>query len=121
MKHRENIKNFTKYFRENKYLPDNRFTSKTIVIHIRLGDAMNYGEWRHKIDENNKKIIELCTIFKDKYPDHKIYVHSNDDPKFLEDYEYTFCDKDTKVLRFLSDVIHSDIFVCSFDLLLFYL
>ena len=113
IKHGENIKNFTKYFKENKYLPDNRFTSKTIVIHIRLGDAMNYEEWRQKIDENNKKIIELCTIFKDKYPNHKIYVHSNGDPKFLEDYEYTFCDKDTKVLRFLSDVIHSDIFVCS--------
>lgn len=111
--HNENINKFKKYFIENKYLPHNRLEKNSIVIHIRLGDAMNYNNWANEINENNKQIYKLITILKNKYPEHKIYIHSNGIPNFLKDFEYTFFDKNTSVLQFLSDVINANILICS--------
>ena len=111
--HTNNINNFKKYFIQNKYLPPNRLQEKSIVVHIRLGDAMNYKNWENEINENNKQIYKAFNVFKNKYPTHKIYVHSNGKPDFLKDFEYTFFDKNTSVLQFLSDVINADIFICS--------
>lgn len=111
--HTNNINNFKKYFIQNKYLPANRLKEKSIVIHIRLGDAMNYKNWENEINENNKQIYKAFNVFKNKYPTHKIYVHSNGNPGFLKDFEYTFFDKNTSILQFLSDVINADIFICS--------
>lgn len=111
--HTNNINNFKKYFIENKYLPQNRLEKNSIVIHIRLGDAMNYSNWANEINENNKKIHKALNILKDKYPNYKIYIHSNGTPDFLNNIEYTFFDKNTSVLQFLSDVINANIFICS--------
>jgi len=111
--HTNNIKNFKKFFIENKYLPPNRLEKNNIVIHIRLGDAMNYSNWANEINENNKKIYKAIGILKNKYPEHKIYVHSNGNPNFLKEFEHIFFNKKTSVLQFLSDVINADIFICS--------
>lgn len=111
--HNENIHKFKKYFIENKYLPQNRLENNSIVVHIRLGDAMNYDNWANEINDNNKKIYKVISILKNKYPSHKLYVHSNGTPDFLKDFEYTFFDKNTSVLQFLSDVINANIFICS--------
>ena len=111
--HNNNIDNYKKYFIENKYLPLNRLEEKSIVIHIRLGDAMNYSNWANKINENNKKICQVLNILKNKYPNYKFYVHSNGKPDFLKDFNYTFFNKNTPLLQFISDVINSDIFICS--------
>ena len=111
--HNENINKFKKYFIENKYLPHNRLEKNSIVIHIRLGDAMNHKNWANEINENNKQIYKAFNVFRNKYPTHKIYVHSNGNPEFLKDFEYTFFDKNTSVLQFLSDVINANIFICS--------
>lgn len=111
--HNNNIINYKKYFIENKYLPPNRLEEKSIVIHIRLGDAMNYSNWANEINENNKKICKVLNILKNKYPTHKFYVHSNGKPDFLKDFNYTFFDKNTPLLQFMSDVINSEIFICS--------
>ena len=111
--HNENINKFKKYFIENKYLLPNRLEEESIVIHIRLGDAMKISNWANEIIENNKKIYKLLHIFKNKYPNYKIYVHSNGKPDFLKEFKYTFFDKNTPLLQFLSDVINSKIFICS--------
>ena len=111
--HNNNINKFKKYFVDNKFLPENRLQNKNIVIHLRLGDAMNYGSWANEINENNIKIYKVCNILKGKYPDHTIYVHSNGNPDFLNEFQYTFFDKNTPILHFMSDVINADILVCS--------
>lgn len=111
--HNDNIEKFKKYFIENKFLPKNRLEKNSIVVHIRLGDAMNYKNWADEIIANNNKIKKLLFILKEKYPNYKIYVHSNGNPDFLNDFNYTFFDKNTPVLQFLSDVINSDIFICA--------
>ena len=74
---------------------------------------MNYDNWANEINDNNKKIYKVISILKNKYPNHKLYVHSNGRPDFLKEFEYTFFDKNTSLLQFLSDVINSDIFICS--------
>jgi len=111
--HKNNIEKFKNYFINNKFLPKNRLEEKSIVIHIRLGDAMNYNNWANEINDNNNKIKEVLCILKKKYPTYKLYIHSNGNPDIFNDFEYTFFDKNTPVLQFLSDVINSDIFICA--------
>jgi len=111
IKHQQNIILFKKYF-INKYLPANRLHKKNIVVHIRLGDALQYNEWNKNIQSFNTMIQTLLHTLHEKYPDYTIYIHSNGTIDFLDDIEYVFYDKKTSVLHMLSDFIYSNIFVC---------
>jgi hypothetical protein len=100
----------------NKFLPYNRLNDKNIVIHIRLGDINNSR------NRNNycKNIVYLIKIFKRKYNDYQIYIHSNgnlNDNKLkdLNKDDFIFFDKNTPVLQSLSDFIYAKIFVCDYS------
>ena len=110
----KNINLMKKYF-INKQLPCNRLTNKSIVIHMRMGDAL-FIDRGQLIREHNLKVIKLIDIFKVKYPDYHYYIHSDGNPSEIIDkigYNYTFYNSNTQVLDVLSDIIYSKIFVCS--------
>lgn len=102
----------------NKYLPKCRLQPKNIVIHIRLGDAMKYNEWKNSINNYNKQLLVLIDILKKKYNDYKYYIHSDGDVSFLEkklknnSLDYVYFSKKTDILDVLSDLIHSSILIC---------
>ena len=106
----QNMNKMKDYFINSKLAP-NRLDEKSIVIHIRLGDATN----RTGSNEYLKKIIGLIDILKIKYKDYKYYIHSDGYPKDIIDKinsNYIFYNRDTPVLTVLSDLIHSNILIC---------
>tara|TARA_R110001632_G_scaffold96504_1_gene202875 strand:+ start:4768 stop:5685 length:918 start_codon:yes stop_codon:yes gene_type:complete len=109
--HRENIKKFKKYFINDK-LPNNRLVENNIVIHIRMGDAMETSR-KESINNfiNNFKI--LIDKLKKDYPEYKIYIHSDGKLDVFDQEGLVFFDKKTNILQILSDFIHSKIFICS--------
>ncbi len=106
--HSDNIEKYSSHFRDNlkknEYLKD----IKSIVIHVRLGDSV-HREGNH---EFRKTLIKIVEIFKEKYPSHKIFIHSDGEPNFLEKNDYTLFDKKTPVIKVLSDFVFCNILVC---------
>lgn len=107
--HNKNIQEY-KHFFINKYIT-NRLDKDNIVIHVRLGDAVTSERERSIYAYNNKLRILIQKLTK-KYPNHRIYVHSDGNPDFLKDYNYTFFGKNTPLIDVLSDLIYSNILIC---------
>ncbi len=110
IQHKQNIKEYKKYF-INKLLPTSRLDTNNIVIHIRMGDAVPTGRGE-SIFKLNKQVIQLMEIFKHKYPEHTIYVHTDDNIDFLNNYKFVRYNKSTPLINVLSDMIHAKILVC---------
>jgi len=109
--HTKNIEKYRKYFVENKYLPKSRLKEKSIVFHIRQGDAALDGR-KGDIKSFNNKVNDLINKLKEKYLNHQIYIHSNGNVDFLKNQDFIFYGKETPILQMLSDFIHAKIFVC---------
>uniref|UniRef100_A0A6C0E2P7 Uncharacterized protein n=1 Tax=viral metagenome TaxID=1070528 RepID=A0A6C0E2P7_9ZZZZ len=107
--HKKNIEHY-KHFFSNKYLI-NRLNQNNIVIHVRLGDAME-TERKDSIHSYNSKLKILMEKITTKFPDHTIYVHSDGNPDFLNDYNYVFFGKNTPLINVLSDLVYSKILIC---------
>ena len=108
-KHSENIKNFSKYFRNNKILPQCRLDPNNIVVHVRLGDSVG-REGNDVFRQQLNKVIDKLLI---QHPDHKVYIHSDGDPSmFLNKINNcVFFDNKTPLIQVVSDLIHSKILV----------
>lgn len=96
---------------ENFMLP-HRHNFKTIVLHVRLGDALNF-------EVRSKKILKYCedveVILKkvvEERSDYKIIVHTDSDDFTLKEHECIYFRKDTPILDVLADFINADVFVC---------
>ena len=108
--HKENIKEYKKYF-INTLLRKSRLTENNIVVHIRMGDAVPTGRGE-SIFKLNRQVMQLMDIFKTKYPNHTIYVHTDDNIDFLNKYTFIRYNKSTPLIEVLSDMIHAKILVC---------
>lgn len=107
--HNENIQK-CKHFFMNKYIV-NRLDKDNIVIHVRLGDAIK-TERGDSINQYNNKLRILMQKLTKKYPTHRIYLHSDGNPDFLKDYNYTFFGGSTPLIHVLGDLIYSKILIC---------
>ena len=107
--HNENIQEY-KHFFMNKYIT-NRLDKDNIVISIRLGDAI-MSDRQHSILAYNNQLSLLMQKITKKYPNHRIYMHSDGNPDFLKDYNYTFFGKNTPLIHVLSDLIYAKILIC---------
>jgi hypothetical protein len=110
-KHKQNISIFKKYF-INKYLPPKRLEEKNIVVHIRLGDAINTDR-KISLSKFNDNLVKLIRIFDVKFPEHRIYLHTDGNVDLLEKENITVFTKDENILYVLSDFIHATIFVAN--------
>jgi len=111
----DNIFHMKNYFINNK-LPANRLVKNSIVIHVRLGDAL--AGRSSTIYPYNRKICDLIKLFKTKYPEHHYYIHSDGEPKQIIETigsNYTFYNKNSQVLDVLSDLLHASILICGFS------
>lgn len=108
-RHNENIQEY-KHFFMNNYIT-NRLDKDNIVINVRLGDALT-GDRKDSIHQYNNKLGLLMQKLTKKYPNHRIYVHSDGNPDFLKDYNYTFFGKNTPLIDVLSDFIYSKVLIC---------
>lgn len=107
--HNKYMENYKPFF-TNKYLI-NRLTKNSIVIHVRLGDAME-TERKDSINTYNSKVKTLMEKITKKFPDHTIYVHSDGMPDFLSEYNCIFFGKNTPLINVLSDLIYANILIC---------
>lgn len=110
---KRNIEIIQKFF-VNKYLPPNRLESNNIVFHIRMGDAM--PSRRNSILKYNNSVLKLIDRLKNKYSDHTLYFHTDDNIDFIINHindgmKYIIQNKDTNILNVLSDFIYSNIMV----------
>lgn len=106
-RHLQNIDIYSSFFREN--IKRNPYLEgKNIVVHVRLGDSID----REGNKEFREKMITLMKIFSKKFKDHKIIIHSDGDPDFLSDFEFILFNRETSVMKVLSDFVWCDILVC---------
>lgn len=112
----KNIEKCRSFF-YNEYLPPNRLDEKSIVFHIRMGDAYKGGSRRKLITEHNEKIKILIPLLLTNLPDYKIYIHTDDEKifnifsDFLENPNITIFKKNTNLVQVLSDFLYAKIFV----------
>ena len=104
----------------NKCLPPNRLKPKTIMIHIRLGDAITTGRGE-SIAAYNQKILKLIDILKAQYPDHEYCIHTDGNVDFLTEklklnnLSHSISEKSTTIMQVVSDFIYSDILICGYS------
>ena len=114
--HNKNIKDMRSLF-INELLPDNRLIDNSIVIHIRLGDALRCDR-KSDVLNHYDKVCNLIVKLKTKYIDYTYYIHSDGDVNKLENImkenqlKYELCNKNTDIMNVLSDFIHCKILVC---------
>lgn len=110
-KHQKNIIDYKKYF-INQYLPPCRLKEKNIVIHIRQGDALKTDR-KKSLSDFMYNLSDLVKIFRKKYPEHNLYIHSDENIDFLKGEKISIFTKETDILNVLSDFIHAEIFVAN--------
>jgi len=114
--HSKNIHDMTPLF-INKYLPPSLLSEKSIVVHVRLGDALTTGRG-DSINNYNKALMKLLDILINKYIDYEYYFHTDGNIDFILDklkgknVKYTLSEKNTPILNVISDLIHSKILIC---------
>jgi hypothetical protein len=112
----KNIARMKEYFINDK-LPPNRVGDNTIVVHIRLGDAIRYTDRRILITKLNNQLNQTLKILNKKYPEYAIRVHTDGTPEQIQSLIKDVSNvqaqwKNTNILEVLSDLIHTKILVC---------
>lgn len=111
-----NIEKMKNYFINND-LPPNRVGTQSIVVHIRMGDALLYECRRKRIMDLNEKVNKVLIILNNKYPEYVVHVHTDGNHDQIKPLIQNVINiqvhlKNTNIMNVLSDLIHASILVC---------
>lgn len=105
----KNIEILKPFFRNNPYLmqAQQNLVPNNIVIHIRMGDALDGGRQPILILD---QLLDKLLI---QYPNHTIYVHSDGNPcEYIKKHPFILFDKSTPLIQVMSDFINAKVIVC---------
>lgn len=99
------------FVKSNIYLPIKEYSNDfiNVAVHIRLGDAVG----TRPLD--NENLYNVVTYFQTKKETYKIIIHSDGDVNHLQSENTYIKDKNTDVLKILSDFIHADILIINYS------
>jgi len=112
---KDNFSTLNQFFLNKKISSKN--SEPTIVIHIRLGDAMHTPR-KNSLLKFKADVINCLPKLKNKYPNHLFIIHTDGEIPEIEKVlkqqqsDYQINSKNTPILDVMSDMIYANVFIC---------